>query len=261
MAVDISEVKRALIELLEKDEEFRERLAMFIMETPMLRELRALREDFGQLTKQMAENSEAIRALQEQMVVMREDFNKRIEELRTDFNRRIEELRTDFNKRIEELREDFNKLAKQVAVLQEQAVEHTRAIRRLDSTLGAIAYRWGLMAEDAFRRAMSGMLEEFGFKVIGKLTLRDEWGIVSPRRPGAVYEYDICITRNGETWLIEVRSSVDWWDIDRIEGKAKLYERYYGVRPRIAIVSPFVSERAREEAEKAGFKVFTYERR
>lgn len=260
MAVDISEVKRALIELLEKDEEFRERLAMFIMETPMLRELRALREDFGQLTKQMAENSEAIRALQEQMVVMREDFNKRIEELRTDFNKRIEELRTDFNKRIEELREDFNKLAKQVAVLQEQAVEHTRAIRRLDSTLGAIAYRWGLMAEDAFRRAMSGMLEEFGFKVIGKLTLRDEWGIVSPRRPGAVYEYDICITRNGETWLIEVRSSVDWWDIDRIEGKAKLYERYYGVRPRIAIVSPFVSERAREEAEKAGFKVFTYER-
>ncbi len=212
--------KEELLRWLEEDERFRQRLAMIIMEAPMLRELRALAE-------QVAKNTEAIRALQEQVAALREDFNRRFEE---------------HAKEMAALREDFNRLS-----------------RRVEVRLSALGRRWGLMSEEAFRAAMEGMLEEFGFKVMGRLTLRDEWGVVDPEEPGALYEYDLCIAKDGREWVVEVKAHVSWEDVAILKRKARLYERCRGVRPLVAVVSPFVDEEARRKAEKAGFKVFTYE--
>ena len=212
--------KEELLRWLEEDERFRQRLAMIIMEAPMLRELRALAE-------QVAKNTEAIRALQEQVAALREDFNRRFEE---------------HAKEMAALREDFNRLS-----------------RRVEVRLSALGRRWGLMSEEAFRAAMEGVLEEFGFKVMGRLTLRDEWGVVDPEEPGALYEYDLCIAKDGREWVVEVKAHVSWEDVAILKRKARLYERCRGVRPLVAVVSPFVDEEARRKAEKAGFKVFTYE--
>ena len=255
--------KEELLRWLEEDEAFRQRLAMLIMETPMLRELRALAEQVArnteairELQEQVAKNTEAIRALQEQVAALREDFSKRFEEhdkqmlaLRRDFQNEITRLREDFNRRFEEfakemaaLREDFNRLSK-----------------RVDIKLSALGRRWGLMSEEAFRAAMSGMLEDFGFKVMGRLVLRDEWGIVDPEEPGALYEYDLCISQDGREWVVEIKAHVSWEDVAILKRKARLYERCRGVRPLVAVVSPFVEEEAKRKAEKAGFKVFTYE--
>jgi len=81
--------KEELLRWLEEDERFRQRLAVLIMEAPMLRELRALAE-------QVAKNTEAVRALQEQVAALREDFNKQMIALRREFQEEMTALREDW---------------------------------------------------------------------------------------------------------------------------------------------------------------------
>ena len=59
--------------------------------------------------------------------------------------------------------------------------------------------------------------------------------------------------------MVEIKAHVSWEDVAILKRKAKLYERCRGVRPLVAIISPFVDEEARRKAEKVGLKVFTYE--
>mgnify|MGYP003879774761 CR=1 FL=1 len=238
--------------------------------------IRGLQEQVAENTKairalqeQVVENSRAIRALQEQVVELREDFNKRfkahdeeIRRLREDFNKRFEafdeeirRLREDFNKRFEAheeemraLREDFNRLARRM----------DRGFKKIERALSSLGVRWGLGAEEAFKRAFSSLLAELGYEVVGSLRLRDEWGVVKAGAVGREYEYDLCI-KDEEMYLLEIKSRVGWWDVELFKRKLDLYERYHGRRPKLIIVSPFVEEDARREAEALGFKVFTYD--
>ena len=294
-----------MLKWLEEDEEFRDKFVMLLMRAPILVELRGLREDFNRrfqaheeemrrlredfnrLSAQVAENTKAIRALQEQVAELREDFNKRfkahdeeIKKLREDFNRRFQafdeemrRLREDFNKRfqafdeeIRRLREDFNKRfqahEEEIRALREDfnrlARRMDRGFEKMERTLSSLGVRWGLGAEEAFKRAFSSLLAELGYEVVGSLRLRDEWGIVKAGAVGREYEYDLCI-RDEEIYLLEIKSKVSWWDVELFKRKLDLYERYHGRRPKLIIVSPFVEEDAKREAEALGFKVFTYD--
>ena len=294
-----------MLKWLEEDEEFRDKFVMLLMRAPILVELRGLREDFNRrfqaheeemrrlredfnrLSAQVAENTKAVRALQEQVAELREDFNKRfkahdeeIKRLREDFNRRFQafdeemrRLREDFNKRfqafdeeIRRLREDFNKRfqahEEEIRALREDfnrlARRMDRGFEKMERTLSSLGVRWGLGAEEAFKRAFSSLLAELGYEVVGSLRLRDEWGIVKAGAVGREYEYDLCI-RDEEIYLLEIKSKVSWWDVELFKRKLDLYERYHGRRPKLIIVSPLVEEDARREAEALGFKVFTYD--
>ena len=301
MAMD----KATMLKWLEEDEEFRDKFVMLLMRAPILVELRGLREDFNRrfqaheeemrrlredfnrLSAQVAENTKAVRALQEQVAELREDFNKRfkahdeeIKRLREDFNRRFQafdeemrRLREDFNKRfqafdeeIRRLREDFNKRfqahEEEIRALREDfnrlARRMDRGFEKMERALSSLGVRWGLGAEEAFKRAFSSLLAELGYEVVGSLRLRDEWGIVKAGAVGREYEYDLCI-RDEEIYLLEIKSKVSWWDVELFKRKLDLYERYHGRRPKLIIVSPLVEEDARREAEALGFKVFTYD--
>jgi len=260
--------KATLLRWLEEDEEFRDKFVMLLMRAPILVELRGLREDFNKrfmaheeemrrlredfnrLSAQVAENTGAIRALQEQVAELREDFNKRFQA----FNEEMRRLREDFNKRFEAheeeiraLREDFNRLARRM----------DRGFEKMERTLSSLGIRWGLGAEEAFKRAFSSLLAELGYEVVGSLRLRDEWGIVKAGAVGREYEYDLCI-KDEEIYLLEIKARVSWWDVELFKRKLDLYERYHGRRPKLIIVSPFVEEDAKREAEALGFKVFAY---
>jgi len=297
--------KATMLKWLEEDEEFRDKFVMLLMRAPILVELRGLREDFNRrfqaheeemrrlredfnrLSAQVAENTKAIRALQEQVAELREDFNKRfkahdeeIKKLREDFNRRFQafdeemrRLREDFNKRfqafdeeIRRLREDFNKRfqahEEEIRALREDfnrlARRMDRGFEKMERALSSLGVRWGLGAEEAFKRAFSSLLAELGYEVVGSLRLRDEWGIVKAGAVGREYEYDLCI-RDEEIYLLEIKSKVSWWDVELFKRKLDLYERYHGRRPKLIIVSPLVEEDAKREAEALGFKVFTYD--
>ena len=57
--------------------------------------------------------------------------------------------------------------------------------------------------------------------------------------------------------LIEIRSSVSRADVFELWRIGQFYERVRGVRPRLAIVSPFVREEAKKVAKELGIEVYT----
>jgi len=211
-------LREDVLRLLREDAEFREEMALLLMRTPMLEEIRGLRED----------------------------FNKRFEahERRfAEFEGRMEELRDDFNKRMEELRQDFNKTFN----------AFTQELSGLRRTLNAIGYRWGFVAEGAFREGMRGLLEKYGLEV-RRLEFEDKWGIVH-RRVQPV-EVDVCIKDEVHT-LVEVAASASRGDIELLYRKGELYEKVYGAKPKLVLVSLHPSDEALNLAKAYNITIYT----
>jgi hypothetical protein len=143
------------------------------------------------------------------------------------------------------LREDMNKL-------REDIIRGFELVERHISALGA---RWGLMAEDAFRESLRGLLEkEFEFKV-ERRRVYDDAGIVF----GYPSEVEVYVTISDEKLiLIEVSSHVRASDILQFKRKAELYEKKTGRRPdRLIIVTPYIDEKALEAAKRLGIEAYT----
>lgn len=261
-------LREDVLKLLREDAEFREEIALLLMRTPILEEIRGI-------ARMVQANSEAIRGL-------REDFNKRfeahegrfaefgerMEELRGDFNKGMVELREDFDrrmmdldKRIVELREDFGRritdLDKRTLQLREDFNKSfnafTQELSGFKRTLNAIGYRWGFVAEGAFREGMRGLLEKYGLEV-RRLEFEDKWGIVH-RRIQPV-EVDVCIKDEVHT-LVEVAASASRGDIELLYRKGELYEKVYGVKPKLVLVSLHPSDEALSLARAYDVTVYT----
>ena len=96
---------------------------------------------------------------QQELVKLREDMNKLREDMNAGFKRHDEELA----KLREDMNAGFRRYDKEIAKLREDMNRGFMLVERHISALGA---RWGLMAEEAFRQSIRGLVEkEFGFKV------------------------------------------------------------------------------------------------
>ena len=184
-----------------------------------------------------------IKQILDEIRKMREDFNREMINLRRDLSDKMTEMREDFNKRIQsleqrmlEMREDFNK---QMQMFREQ--------------LSALGTRWGLLAEDAFREGIKGILERYGFHV-EKWEYYDSEGIVYGAP--SVIDVDVLIKDNMHM-LIEIKASVDKSDVAELIRIGALYEKVSKVKPILVIISPFVRKRAKEFAKKMRVLVFT----
>ncbi len=200
----------------------------------ILEHLVALREDFN---RQFALQSQRMDALERRLEVVEQQLDA--------FERRMEELRQDFNQQILRLTERHEAL--------EQRVD--RGFARVEAMLGAMGARWGLMAEEAFRSGMAGILQDqFGWQVEHVLMM-DADGVVFGR-PDQV-EIDIAI-HDGAHWLIEIRSSMSKADMYTFVRKVEFYERLRGVQAaRRIVISPMVHPQARAVAESLGIEIYT----
>ncbi len=232
----MAELKARLLELLRTDEEFRLAVAGLIGLDEVLKAIRSLQE-------QVVENTRAIRSLQEQVRSLQEQVvenTKAIRKLREDMNRGFKR----HDEELARLREDLNKLRADM-------IEGFKLLRRHIDALGA---RWGLMAEEAFREGVKGVVERYFGGKVERWSYRDEEGVVFGYP--AVVEADIVIS-DGEHILMEIKSSVSRADVFELWKIGHLYERVKGVRPRLAIVSPFVREEAKRAAEELGIELYT----
>ncbi len=173
------------------------------------------------LQEQVAENTRAIWSLQNQVRDLQEQVAKHSEVL-TKHSEAIEEL----SKRIEEL---------------------ARSIQ-------ALGARWGLLAEESFRAGMTGVVERYFGGRVRRWAHYDEEGFVFGFP--SVVEVDMVIS-DKEHILVEIKSSVSRADVYELWKVGQLYERIRGVKPRLAIVSPFVREEAKELAKELGIDVYT----
>ncbi|MEM2176169.1 MAG: DUF3782 domain-containing protein [Archaeoglobaceae archaeon] len=274
---DIKElVKETIIEMIEKDKEFRYAIAGAIgfqeilkrfdkHEEILLRheeELKKLRED---MSEGFRRHEEILLRHEEELKKLREDLVagfKRHDEILLRHEEELKKLREDmkegFKRHDEEmakLREDmyagFKRHDEEIAKLREDMSEGFKLLRNQISALGA---RWGIMSEKAFRNGVEGIVEkEFGAKV-ERWVKKDVDGFVFGY-PSDV-EVDVVI-RDGKTILVEIKSSISQGDVLVFKRKAEFYEKETGVKPsKLVMVTPFADEKAIELAANLGIEIF-----
>ncbi|MCD6239974.1 DUF3782 domain-containing protein [Candidatus Bathyarchaeota archaeon] len=141
--VDALSLKDEFLTLLEKDKEFRYAVAGLLGLEEILRRLDRNEQELVRLREDM---NAGFRRHDEEIAKLREDMN-------AGFKRYDEELAR--------LREDMN-----------------RGFMLVERHISALGARWGLMAEEAFRQSIRGLVEkEFGFKV-ERWTKLDREGVV-----------------------------------------------------------------------------------
>ena len=284
-------MKAKIIKLLKEDEEFRYAVAGMLGYRELLRRMdentgaiRSLQEQVAELQaevremqKQVLENVEATRGLQRQ-VAEHSEVIKSLQEQVAELQAEVRELQKqvfEHSRAIRSLQEQVVELQAEVRELQRQVAENTGAIRSLQEqvarhgqlieglqrelakntrALTALGARWGLIAEEAFREGMRGVVEEILGGVVERWECFDEAGEVYSH-PSRV-EVDLVI-RNGRHVLVEVKSSVSSGDVSELWRIGRLYERKTGIRPELVIVSPYIDRRAREAARKMGVRVYT----
>ena len=171
---------------------------------------------------------------------------KRLEGHDRKFNEVITELKR-HSEILEKHDRKFNEIMKRLE-------EHDKRLEELSIGLRALGARWGIMAEESFRNAMKGIVEKYFDGKISKWEYYDSEGIVYGY-PSMV-EVDIVI-KDKVHILVEIKSSVHRGDVIELYRIAELYNREVGVKPRIAIVSPYIDSDAVKLSEKLGIETYS----
>jgi len=216
-------LKSRILRLLKEDEEFRYAVAGLI--------------GMEEILKRLDRNEQEVRRIWQEIEKLREDMIKGFER----HDKEIQRLTEEMNRLREDMMRGFELM--------------DRRVTRLENLISALGARWGIMAEDAFREGLRGILEkELGLKV-ERWIATDEEGIVYGFE--SVIEIDVAI-KDGKTLLIEVSSSVDRSKVAAFVRKAQLYERRTGIRPdRLIMVTPYAEKDAVEAAGSLGVEIYT----
>ena len=180
-----------------------------------------------------------------------EEGHLRLEERIT----RLEERQQRLEERIVKLEERFAKLEERFMKLEERVTRLEERVEQLSRAVVTIAHRFGALAEETFREAMSGILEKyFGVKA-SRWTYFDRDGLVygSP----SMVEVDLIIKDNVHI-LVEVKSRDDPGDVIELVKIGELYHKVTGVKPKLVIVAGFVRHKAKEIATKNNVEIYSY---
>lgn len=235
----MKELKGEILRLLREDEEFRYAVAGLI--------------GLDEVLKRLDRHGEELVRLREDLVRGFERHDHELAKLREDFNRHEEESAKRFQALEEHLKRHDEELGRVWGELKRLREDFNEGFKRLERAITALGARWGMMAEEAFREGLKGVLEkELGIKV-ERWTMYDGEGYVYGH-PAQV-EVDVAVHDEGVI-LIEVKSSVSPGDIYAFKRKAELYERTTGRRPkRLITVTPFIDEKALQIAKGLGIEV------
>ena len=155
----------------------------------------------------------------------------------------------DLQEQVRNMQRQVLEHSKAIKSLQKQILEHSKAIRalqeeikRLGDKISALGARWGLIAEEIFRNALVKFVQDY-FKVAeGKRwTYFDKEGKVFGYP--TLIEIDI-IVKDNIHHLIEVKSSVDPYDIWAFDRKCNFYRELNKINVRKIIITCYAEERA-----------------
>ena len=180
-----------------------------------------------------------INALSHQIEIQGRENNKRFQALEN---------------RIDALENKVDALDNKVNALNDKVDALDNKVDALDNKLTALCAWCGLQSENSFRNAMAGILNDIGFTV-EKYRKFDAEGKVH----GSACDVEIdVIVFDGMTVLIEIKSSLDHWDVYTFNRIAEFYERQENKKAdRKALISPFVTERVESVAAGLGIQIYT----
>ena len=265
-------LKKAKCGINENMMEKREIEKIIIEELPrLLAQSSAFRHQLIGIMAEVFVRKDELKQVLDAIRLLREDFNKRFEE----HSKRLEEISLrleEHSKRLEEISlrlEEHSKRLEEhssyIAQLIKRQEEHSECInelmkrqdqgtKRLESAIGGLGARWGIMSEDSFREGLKGILKELGLKVERYIDYDTEGTVFG--RPEQI-ELDIVI-KDSITLLAEIKSSISREEIYAFQRKVEFYERKKGIKvTRKAVISPFVDPRARPIAERLNIEIYT----
>ncbi|MHA1208444.1 MAG: PD-(D/E)XK nuclease family protein [Candidatus Freyarchaeota archaeon] len=268
MTVSKDEFKKLLIELLRTDGDLRAEVYSIVIEAfPTKKEMEAVVAEIRSLTEKIAKQTETLQKNAEETAKRTNQFEKSLElltkrmdsfekslELLTkrmdSFEVEMKKLREDMTRRMDSFEKSLELLTKRMDSFEVEMKRSREEFRLLVIGLGA---RWGFASEEAFREGIRGILEEMGY-VVEKWEVYDDKGVIFARP--AVIEVDVLV-RDKKHMLIEIKSSVSRGDIATFIRKAEFYEKHTGVKPSLAIVTPYIYPDAKEDALKNEIRVYT----
>lgn len=209
-----SELKKKIIDMLEKDKEFRYTVAGLIGYGEILEKLDKHDRKFNEILAWLKKHDE-----------------------------RFEEHDKKFNEIVEELKLHRGKL-------EEHDLRFDTLIRKLD----ALGSRWGLMSEKAFRKGLKEILKEYFDAEVEKWIYNDKEGLVFGYP--SIIDVDL-VVKNGEHLLVEVKSHVNKSDVGALLRKGRLYEKVNNIKPKLAFLTPYIDDDAKEDAKKLGIAIYS----
>jgi len=198
-----------------------------------------------EILERKAATKDDIKAVLLELQRQREETNRRFEAM----DRRFEALQREMNERFEAMDRRFEALQREMD-RRFEAVQ--MEIATLNRTVSALGSRWGLIAENSFRRGFREVLSQLGYEVV-KWRRMDREGkfFVKPRTA----EIDILI-RDDRRIAIEVKSSLSYGELENFERTIRFYESVEGEKVDEAlVVTMYCYPGVREYAEELGIKV------
>jgi len=187
----------------------------------------------------------------EERIIAIEERQQRIEERIV----KLEERQQKLEERMLALEERQQKIEEELIELKKSHNELVKRMANLEKLVITIAHRYGVITEVSLREAMSNVLSRYFRATASKWSVYDEEGIVFGY-PSMV-DADVIIRDNVHI-IVEIKSRVDPGDIVILYRIGKLYEKKAGVKPKLAIVAGFITNKAREVAKKYGVEVYGY---
>jgi len=209
-----------------------------------------LEEVYQKLMERFAKLEERYQRLEERQQKLEEGY-QRLEER----YQRLEERFARIEERQQRLEERQQKLEERMLRVEEELKNLREEMNELRLAVITIGNRFGVMAEDAFRSALSGILRKYFGVEAKRWTYFDRDGVAYGY--SSVVEVDV-VVKDSVHILIEVKSRVDRGDVFELVNKAKLYERVEGVKPKLVIVAGYVDKGAYEAARMLGVEIYTY---
>jgi hypothetical protein len=215
----------------------------------LLREHPEVRHELWGIMLEAFPSRQEFMALLDEMRAMREDTNRRFEELRQDMNRRFEELRQDMNHRFEAIDRRFEAVDRRFEAVIEELRDHSRQLRDVNIHLSALGGRVGYGLENMVK----AVVEEFAghtFPAAERLLLRDETGEVFGIA-GAEVEFDLYV-HNGEAYLVEVKSHLKPSDVLSFHQKVQFARKKLGREVIPLILALSMDAKAEESMRSLG---------
>lgn len=213
--------RERLLRLLGTDEEVKARVHALLLESEVLKELRAFREDANARFETLAT----------ELRDLHEDTNRRFEAM----DKRFEAVDRRFEALITELREHRESADRRF----ETVVEEIRGLRK---TLDTIGSRWGIQTEEAVRK----FAQEF---------IASEFGVTAQSWSYAGGQLDLII-RNGQHYLIEVKSTGNSQEVQKFASHIAAYQEETHIIPaRKIMVTAHATSDAFKEASGQGIEM------
>ncbi len=131
---------------------------------------------------------------------------------------------------------------------------HGKELKSLRATLGAIGARWGMLAEDAFRKGMEGIIRDiYPEGEVRRWEYYDKDGYVFGFP--SIVDVDV-VLRDRKHILVEIKANVSKADVFAFYKKAELYAKINKVKPELVVLTPFIDRDAEEACIKFKIKVY-----